>query len=168
MNLKYRKGDPRFRERIVYLLRKCAHEYSPPLSELRVQEKAEDAVQPGGSILALEKQNLVGFISFRPYRPDYFEKRAISNPDRFRGYAYITNLFVSPKCRGNGLAHRIRERGVQLMQELGFKGVVTGCVATNTRMVAINNAMGFELVARVPAKWRGSSQESLIWSKTFT
>lgn len=167
MRLTYLPGDPAHRPAVEEALRERAADFMPPLTEKRIRSFADDASRPERAILAFHKGTLVGTFIFKPCEPHDLTKNSFTAVEQFSGFAYVRNLFVVPAFRRFGLGRRIRERGIDAIRAAGFRGVVATCWKRNEAMKRINRAMGFLLVAAVPAPWRGPGEKSLIYAKGF-
>ena len=167
MRLTYLPGGPAHRPAVEEALRERAADFIPALNEKRIRSFADDASRPDRAILAFHKETLVGTFIFKPCEPHDLTKNSFTAVEQFRGFAYVRVLFVLPAFRNSGLGRRIRERGISAIRAAGFGGVVATCWKKNETMKRINRAMGFLLVAAVPAPWRGPGEESLITKKEF-
>ncbi len=167
MRLTYLPGGPGHRRAVEETLAAGAADFMPPLNEKRIRSFADDASRPDRAILAFHKGTLVGTFIFKPLEPHDLTKHSLTDVERFRGYAYVRNLFVVPAFRRSGLGRRIRERGIDAIRAAGFRGVVATCWKKNEAMKRINRAMGFSLVASVLAPWRGLGEKSLIYMRRF-
>ncbi len=165
MRLTYKCGAPEFREIVLVLLRELAGDYRPPMGERRIQKQLRYVARPDRSILAFHRGEFVGYFSFKEFRVGNFRKYRFPDEQRFRDYAFITNLLIKPKFRGTGLAKRLRKRGIRMVRDAGYKGIVTTVWAKNAPMIAINKR--FRLITRCKAPWRGPGEETLIFAKEF-
>ena len=168
MRLTYLPGGPAHRPAVEDALREHAADFIPTLNEKRILSYADDAAKPDRTVLAFHGKRLVGWFIFKPCEPHDLTKNSFTAVEQFRGFAYVRVLFVLPAFRNSGLGRRIRERGIDAIRAAGFHGVVATCWKRNEAMKRLNRAMGFHLVAAVPAPWRGPGEESLIYKKEFS
>lgn len=167
MRLTYKCGAPEFREIVLVLLRGLAEDYLPPMTERRIQKQLRYAGRPDRAVLAFHRGEFIGYFSFRPFKVGNFRKYRFPDEQRFRGSAFISNLLLKPEFRGTGLAKRLRKRGIRVIHDAGYKGIVTTVWAKNEPMIAINKRDRFRLIARCKAPWRGPGEETLIFAKKF-
>lgn len=167
MRLTYLPGGPAHRPAVEEALRERAADFIPALNEKRIRSYADCAAMPDRAVLAFSGKELVGFFIFKPLEPHDLTKHSLTDVERFRGFAYVRNLFVLPAFRRSGIGRRIRERGIGAIRAAGFPGVVATCWQKNEAMKRINRAMGFSLVASVLAPWRGLGEKSLIYMRRF-
>jgi len=59
-------------------------------------------------------------------------------------FATIVSLYLAPALRGRGLARRLKEHGEAWAREQGATQIKTTVHLKNPRMLALNEAMGFE------------------------
>jgi len=159
MSRRFVPGTGYHGESIRQILEDHAEDFVPPISERRLARFLSYLTDPEGSLLAFDDGDLAGFIAWKP-----FDEKDIK-PDRYQN---IKILFILPAYRRMGLAKAIRERALERMADQGFRGVVTTCWARNEGMIRLNQSMGFSLIGRYPAPWRGPGEESLIHEKRFT
>lgn len=167
MRLTYKRGAPEFRGIVLEMLRELAADYHPPMSEKRIQKQLGYVVRPDRAVLAFHRGDIVGYFSYKPFEIGDFRKYRFPDEQRFKGYAFISNLLLWPKFRGKGLAKRLRKRGISAIRKAGYKGLVTTVWAKNKPMLAINKRDRFRLIARCKAPWRGPGEKTLVFAKEF-
>ena len=149
------------------LLRECVRDYKPPLTESRIRNLLRYARSPGHSLLLYSGKDLVAMAAFRRYRTRDFSYYGYPRARGLAGFAYLKTLLVAPRWRRKGVALLLRTSAVALLRKRGFKGVASTCWAKNVSMVRLNERMGFTMLGRFPASWRGKGEESLLWEKRF-
>ena len=167
MRLTYKQGAPEFRDSVLELLHEFAKDYHPPMNEERIQKQLGYVVRPDRAVLAFHQKEFVGYFSYRPFTSGDFSKYMFPDEQRFKGYAFISNLLIKSEFRGKGLATRLRKRGMSAIRKAGYTGMVTTVWAKNRPMLAINKRDRFRLIARCKAPWRGQGEKTLIFAKKF-